>query len=91
MNLIVWLPAIFALDLFSIVVCLAFTEGRAGVIPTIIVASRGGTKARRRERTRIREFSCDLTRNRDCMCALWCPRSLVRHLSLPSDTRPLDL
>jgi hypothetical protein len=54
MNLIVWLPAIFALGLFSIVVRRAFTEGRARVIPAIIVASRGGTKARRRERTRIR-------------------------------------
>jgi hypothetical protein len=54
MNLIVWLPALFALGLFSIAVCLAFTEGCARVIPTIIVASRGGTKARRREGTRIR-------------------------------------
>jgi hypothetical protein len=31
MNLAVWLPALFALGLFSIVVCLAFAEGCAGI------------------------------------------------------------
>jgi hypothetical protein len=31
MDLTVWLPALFALGLFSIVACLAFTEGCARI------------------------------------------------------------